>query len=46
MEKEVDQARLYTDKLDSDKIEEFEGRFDKIIAEERASCARCDSGCA
>lgn len=33
IKKEVDQARLYTDKLDSDKIEEFEGRFDKIIAE-------------
>ena len=32
IKKEVDQARLYIDKLDSDKIEEFEGRFDKIIA--------------
>ena len=33
IKKEVDQARLYKDELDSDKIEEFEGRFDKIIAE-------------
>ena len=33
IKKEVDQARLYKDKLDSDKIKEFERRFDKIIAE-------------
>ena len=33
IKKEVDQTRLYKDELDSDKIEEFEGRFDKIIAE-------------
>ncbi len=33
IKKEVDQARPYKDELDSDKIEEFEGRFDKIIAE-------------
>ena len=31
IKKEVDQARLYKDELDSDKIEEFEGRFDDII---------------
>ena len=29
----MDQACLYKDELYSDKIEEFEGRFDKIIAE-------------
>jgi len=33
IKKEVDQARLYKDELDSDKIKEFDGRFDKIIAE-------------
>ena len=33
IKKEVDQARLYKDKLDSDKIKEFERRFGKIIAE-------------
>jgi transposase len=33
IKKEVDQARLCKDGLDSDKIGEFEGRFDKIIAE-------------
>jgi transposase len=33
IKKEVDQACLYTDKLDSDKIEEFEWEFDKIVAE-------------
>nr|QNO46673.1 hypothetical protein GCLKPONB_00004 [Methanosarcinales archaeon ANME-2c ERB4] len=33
IKKEVDQARLYKDELDPDKIEELEGRFDNIIAE-------------
>ncbi len=33
IKKEVDQARMYKDALDSNKIEEFEGRFDKIVAE-------------
>jgi transposase len=33
IKKEVDQARLCKDELDSDKIKELEGRFDKIIAE-------------
>ena len=33
IKKEVDQASRYKDELDSDKIEEFEGRFDKIIVE-------------
>jgi len=33
IKKEVDQTRLYKDELDSEKIEEFEWRFDKIIAE-------------
>lgn len=33
IKKEVDQARLCKDELDSDKIEEFEVRYDKIIAE-------------
>ena len=33
IKKKVDQARLYKDELDSDKIKEFDGRFDKIIAE-------------
>ena len=32
IKKEVDQARLCKDELDSNKTEEFEGRFDKIIA--------------
>lgn len=33
IKKEVDQARLCKDELDSDQTNEFEGRFDKIIAE-------------
>jgi len=33
IKKEVDQARLYKDDLDSEEIEEFEVRYDKIIAE-------------
>ena len=33
IKKEVDQTRLYEDELDSDKIDELEGRFDNIIAE-------------
>ncbi len=33
LKKEVDQAKLYKDELDSGKIKELEGRFDKIIAE-------------
>jgi transposase len=33
IKKEVDQARPYKDELDSDKVGELEGRFDKIIAE-------------
>jgi hypothetical protein len=32
IKKEVDQARIHKDELDPDQIEEFEGRFDKIIA--------------
>ncbi len=31
IKKEVDQARLYKDELDSDKIKEFEVRYDEII---------------
>ena len=33
IKKEVDQVRLHKDELDSDKIKEFDGRFDKITAE-------------
>jgi len=33
IKKEVDQACLYMDKLDSNKLEEFEVWYDKIIAE-------------
>nr|QNO44625.1 hypothetical protein ALDOFIIM_00004 [Methanosarcinales archaeon ANME-2c ERB4]QNO44934.1 hypothetical protein DMHHAFJO_00005 [Methanosarcinales archaeon ANME-2c ERB4]QNO46297.1 hypothetical protein FKGNILIC_00004 [Methanosarcinales archaeon ANME-2c ERB4] len=33
IKKEVDQARLYKDELDPDKIDELEGVFDKIIVE-------------
>jgi len=33
IKKEVDQARLYADRLDSNQIEELEVRYDKIIAE-------------
>ncbi len=33
IKKEVDQTRSYKDDLDSEKIKELEGRFDKIIAE-------------
>nr|QNO44239.1 hypothetical protein EKEPKFGC_00004 [Methanosarcinales archaeon ANME-2c ERB4] len=33
IKKEVDQARPYKDELDPDKIDELEGRFDKIVAE-------------
>ena len=31
IKKDVDQARLYKDKLDPDNIKELEGRFDKIM---------------
>ncbi len=33
IKKEMDQDRLYKDELDPDKIKEFEGRFDRVIAE-------------
>ena len=33
IKKDVDQTRLYKDELDSEEIEEFDRRFDKIIAE-------------